>query len=202
MAGAGWKSWVAGERVDNDQFQEYLQDQVVATFASTAARDAAITSPTEGMHALTADGDVMWVYSGSAWREINAYGAGATYTPTVTQSGAVTKTVNRARYNYLGHRIIRVEFDLAMTGAGTGNNVIHITTPVTLATISSQQPIGVARLVDSGTAAYPAFVVGRDTTTVQFIRVDATTNGVLGTDPNMALASGDTLLGSFTAEVA
>lgn len=64
---AGHKLWVAGERVDADDLQGYLQDQVVAVFATTAARDAAITAPAEGMLAAITGTDRLYVYSGSAW---------------------------------------------------------------------------------------------------------------------------------------
>ncbi len=65
MAGAGWKSWIAGERVDFDDFQGYLQDQVVSVFASTAARDSAITAPSAGMECNVAGRK--YIYDGSNW---------------------------------------------------------------------------------------------------------------------------------------
>lgn len=55
-----------------------------------------------------------------------------TYTPTLTQSGAVTKTVTYARYLRVG-RMITVEVLLVATGAGTGANRITVSLPVTAA---------------------------------------------------------------------
>lgn len=40
-----------------------VRDQVVTPFATVAARDAAITSPVEGMMAFTADFDRLWLYA-------------------------------------------------------------------------------------------------------------------------------------------
>jgi len=62
-----FKVWVPGERVDADALQENIQDQVVAVFASTAARDAAITSPAEGMTCKVTGDDREYTYTGSAW---------------------------------------------------------------------------------------------------------------------------------------
>lgn len=77
MAGAGYKSWVGGERVDYDEFQTYIQDQVTPVFASTAARDAAITSPAEGMQCIVSGSvDRHYTYNGSAWVPTGWYSAG------------------------------------------------------------------------------------------------------------------------------
>lgn len=58
--------------------------------------------------------------------------AWSTYTPTLTQSGAVTKTVTKARYGQVG-KIVVVRVALAVTGAGTANNAITVSLPVTAA---------------------------------------------------------------------
>lgn len=67
MAGLGWRDWATGEVVTEANMQGYLQDQTVMAFASAAARDAAVTAPTEGMHAYLADADTITRYNGSAW---------------------------------------------------------------------------------------------------------------------------------------
>jgi len=45
-----------------------LDTRLIPRFASQAARDAAITSPTNGMFAYTTDTSDMWLYSGSKWK--------------------------------------------------------------------------------------------------------------------------------------
>jgi hypothetical protein len=48
--------------------------QGINVFASTAARDAAITSPQEGQFAYTKDTNSLWYYTGSAWAASGATG--------------------------------------------------------------------------------------------------------------------------------
>jgi len=47
--------------------QTYLMDQAIPVFASSTARDAAITSPSEGQHCFLSDTDALQYYTGSAW---------------------------------------------------------------------------------------------------------------------------------------
>lgn len=93
MAGAGYKSWVGGERVDYDEFQTYIQDQVSCVFASTAARDAAITSPAEGMRCIvTGAVDREYTYNGSAWVPTGWHSSGGRIGCSLRR--AATQTIN------------------------------------------------------------------------------------------------------------
>jgi len=74
MAGAGYRTFEAAEVLTATNVQTFLQDQVIATFANEAARDAAITSPSEGQHCFLRDVDALQFYTGSAW--VAAGGAG------------------------------------------------------------------------------------------------------------------------------
>jgi len=72
MAGAGAYLWEAGEVVTAANLQQYVQDQVVAVYANSTARDAAYGGagePTlaEGMLCYLADSDTLQYYSGSSW---------------------------------------------------------------------------------------------------------------------------------------
>jgi len=51
MPGAGFKTFTAGEVFTATDANTYLMQQAVMVFTNEAARDAAITSPSEGMHA-------------------------------------------------------------------------------------------------------------------------------------------------------
>jgi len=72
MAGTGIKLFASGDVLTAAQVNGFLQDQVIARFATTAARDAAFGGagePTlaEGMFAyIDADNNVYY-YTGSAW---------------------------------------------------------------------------------------------------------------------------------------
>jgi len=64
----GWKQWAIAEVVDADEFQTYLQDQVVMVFADSAARSTALsTSVAEGMVSYLEDSSALFFYNGSAW---------------------------------------------------------------------------------------------------------------------------------------
>ena len=67
MAGAGYRTFSAGEVLTASNVQTYLMDQAIPVFASSTARDAAITSPSEGQHCFLRDTDALQYYTGSAW---------------------------------------------------------------------------------------------------------------------------------------
>ena len=67
MAGAGYRTFGAGEVLTASNVQTYLMDQAIPVFADATARDAAITSPAEGQFAFLKDTDAFQVYTRSAW---------------------------------------------------------------------------------------------------------------------------------------
>jgi len=72
-AGLGFKTFVTGEVLTAGDTNGYLM-QGINVFASTAARDAAITSPQEGQFAFTKDTNGLWYYDGAAWVASGATG--------------------------------------------------------------------------------------------------------------------------------
>jgi hypothetical protein len=72
MAGLGWKAWTT-ETVSSTEMQGYLQDQAVMRFASVSARNAVLTSPTDGMVTYLEDVDRLEYREGGAyWRPLDA----------------------------------------------------------------------------------------------------------------------------------
>jgi len=67
MAGAGYRTFSAGEVLTAANVQTYLMDQAIPVFADATARDAAITSPSEGQHCFLSGTDALQYYTGSAW---------------------------------------------------------------------------------------------------------------------------------------
>ena len=66
MAGAGRRTFSAGEVLTASQVQDFMQDQMVMNFSGTAARASAIPSPSAGMVAHIGGGTVT-VYNGTSW---------------------------------------------------------------------------------------------------------------------------------------
>ena len=65
MAGAGFKLFADGNVLTASEVNTFMAEQMIMVFASAAARDAAITSPSEGMFAFLKDVDKLTVYTTS-----------------------------------------------------------------------------------------------------------------------------------------
>ena len=76
MAGAGYKSFTAGEVLEASEVNTYLMQQSIMVFASEAARDTAIGSDVaEGMHAYITGTNAFQYYDGAAWQAQGGAGA-------------------------------------------------------------------------------------------------------------------------------
>jgi hypothetical protein len=84
----GFKTFTTGDVLTAADTNGYLM-QGVWTFASAAARDAAVTSPQEGNTCYLKDTDVIQCYSGSAWVTKSA-GAAAAQNFTLISSNSLT----------------------------------------------------------------------------------------------------------------
>jgi hypothetical protein len=106
MAGAGFRTFAAGEVLTAANVNTYLMQQSILSFAGTAARASAITSPSEGMFSYLQDTDQVSYYTGSAW--VNAPGKNPTlYAPeevvnvsASTATGTVTINSNTDSITY------------------------------------------------------------------------------------------------------
>ena len=65
MAGAGFKLFQDGNVLLASEVNNFIMEQQIMVFADAAARDAAITSPSEGMFAFVKDLDKLTVYTTS-----------------------------------------------------------------------------------------------------------------------------------------
>ena len=75
MAGLGRKVFTAGEVLEASEVNGYLMDQAVMVFANSAARTAAIASPSEGMVTYLQDTNALEVFTGSVFEAVGG-GAG------------------------------------------------------------------------------------------------------------------------------
>lgn len=73
MAAGGYKEFVAGETLDQDEINDYLM-QGMLVFAGTAARGSAIGTPVEGQFTYLSDSDSVEFFDGSQWTELSAGG--------------------------------------------------------------------------------------------------------------------------------
>jgi hypothetical protein len=63
----GVKTFTAGAVLLATEVNGYLMAQVIAVFATTTARDAAILAPEEGQFAYITADDVLTYYNGAVW---------------------------------------------------------------------------------------------------------------------------------------
>lgn len=120
----------------------------------------------------------------------------ADWTPTVTQSGAVTVTVNNARYRAIG-KSLRLQGTLTVIGSGTSGFAIVIGgLPVAAAYAAVSGARGAARIFRSGVTDYACTVLVATTTTLQFTGWNNTSN--MGIAPAFGLAVNDQI--SFECE--
>lgn len=69
--GSGFKTFTAGSVLTASDVNNFLMEQSIMVFATTAARDAAITAPEAGMVAYINTSDVnrgFYIYNGTAWQ--------------------------------------------------------------------------------------------------------------------------------------
>ena len=71
----GWTLWGIGEVVEAADFQSYIQDQVVQTYAGTAARTASLgTFVAEGMVSYLSDTNTLQYFDGALWQNVSSPG--------------------------------------------------------------------------------------------------------------------------------
>jgi hypothetical protein len=70
------KEFESFTRLDASDVNTYLMDQSVMTFAGTAARGSAITTPAEGMVTYLEDSNSLQLYDGSGWTSAGGVSSG------------------------------------------------------------------------------------------------------------------------------
>jgi hypothetical protein len=133
--------------------------------------------------------------------DLNAIGVWTAYTPTVTQNGTRTVTVNHAEYCQI-NKLCLVNLDVTLTDAGTTANLVTVTVPVNFSSATTARVSGSGLLYDlSATDVVLLTAVYNSASTVRFV-TETTTDPVsgLGVNPAFALASGDVLSLSLVYE--
>jgi hypothetical protein len=157
-AGLGFKTFTTGEVLTAADTNGYLM-QGINVFASTAARDAAITAPQEGQFAFTKDTNGLWYYDGAAWVASGATGdiEGVTAGVGITgggTSGTVTITNDMAT-------TITASGDIVVgTGSGTYDNLPIGTTGQILTADTTVSPYKVKWATAASGSALTKIVTG------------------------------------------
>jgi hypothetical protein len=98
MAAGGFKEFVAGETLDQDEINDFLM-QGMLVFAGTAARGSAITSPVEGQFTYLADSDKVEFYDSTQWVELSTTPGAAVVSATTGSPTLGTVSSGGTTYN-------------------------------------------------------------------------------------------------------
>ena len=154
-------------------------------------------SPFEGMCIFETDTDQKLTYNGSAWITTDQLGTWTTWTPTVTQSATVSKTMNYGRYIKLG-RLVIASFDFTPTSGGTAGQPIILTYPGSFTPANTgNQPMGTAQHYN-GTSSTPLLVLKANSSIV----FQTTTAAAGFYSPSPGLTTTHNMGGTFTYESA
>ena len=148
MAGAGYRTFASGEVLTAANTQTYLMDQTITVFADATARDAAITSPTEGQYAFLKDSDTLTFYT-DAW--VTFTGGGA--------AGSVLQVVSTTKTETYSESVAG--------GAISSSVVTNLTAVITPVATSSKIRVDVSTfLASSEDFGYGGFVFRRGSTAI------------------------------------
>jgi hypothetical protein len=131
---------------------------------------------------------------------MNSIGAAwESYTPTLTQLGTVTNTITYSKYTRI-NKLCIYNVRLEVTGAGTTNNAITVTLPLTCASPVVTR-VGTGSFYDASAAIVYNGTAQLITTTTVGILPDAV-NNFAGITPNVPLAANDQISFCLAYEVA
>jgi hypothetical protein len=200
---AGKKTFVAGEVLTAQDVNDYLMDQSVMTFASSAARSSAIPTPTEGMFSVTTDNDQVDYYNGSDWVPALPVGAWQSWAPTLSSGWLNGNGTYDAKYCQIGKIVHwRVAFTVGSTTTKGSGMVMSL--PVTAAATNS--PVSAQGFLVTGATRYIASVLTNNTTSVNIgttvaSATYATWNTMTSTTP-FTWGTGDLVVVAGTYEAA
>ena len=131
-----FKTFTAGTLATASDVNTFLMNQSIATFASTTARNAAITSPVEGQVAYISSTDIFTYYTGTGWQNL-AYGSNWTaFTPTGTGISYGNGVFDFAYAQFGKTVLLRGAFTLGTTSSVATN--VSFNLPITGANANRQ----------------------------------------------------------------
>ena len=183
MAGAGYKIFVDGDVLTATQVNTYLMEQAVMVFASSTARDAAITSPSEGMIVYLADTNQLSVYTGASWtfanQELVATESGSAAAPSHTfrgdtDTGMFRPATNKVAFATNGTERVTID-ELGQVGIGITTGLAH---DVTIN--DSPYVSGTSCLATEATTSRTGISVGGNSTATRYHMRFYNPNGAVG----------------------
>ena len=163
------KTFVAGTLATASDVNTYLMNQSVMTFASPAARNTAIPSPTEGMLTYQESNDHLTLYNGTDWIPFDT--TWTTYTPTINNVTLGSGSTTSAAYAQIGKTVV-VQFYFALGSTTTINGDINFSLPINQASSNRSGQAGTCVVLDSSAGTrYPGTVLLSGTPGNAFIRV-------------------------------
>ena len=153
--GSGFTTFTAGNVLTASEMNNYLMEQSVMVFATTGARDSAITAPEAGMTAYINTGDSsegLYSYTGTTWNKGPSWNApwGLVALTSDTTSATITANTNyvATTFTAFANRYYEINFmgRVIMAAANTTHIIYDATAAATIqewynATLTDLQPV-------------------------------------------------------------
>jgi hypothetical protein len=128
---SGFRTWTPNEIITASNVQNYLQDQTVMVFPSSAVRATAIPVATEGMLSWLEDGNKYQYYSGSAWTDLIVPIEGGTIGQAYVSGGTAAAAFGDVKAAFIETTISGKSANYTAT-AGDANTVLNFTSAATV----------------------------------------------------------------------
>lgn len=122
MAGAGFKTFNAGDILSASDVNTYLMQQSIPVFATSTARDAAITAPTKGMQVYLSSTASLYSFNGTYWLPVAPYSTEASSVTSVTTTATATWSTGTATVTFTANRFVTVSPIVTATANFTSSN--------------------------------------------------------------------------------
>ena len=202
MAWTAPSTFVAGAILTAAQMNTNVRDNTLAggpIYATTAARDAAITAPFVGQRAFISGTLINTQYNGTAWVEVLPIGTWTTFTPQLrTATTNIASTNNYGRYIVQG-KTVTAQARVTATAVGVASGGLKLSMPTGTA-IAGVGVIGTFFVTDAGTANYVGGAVFIETGYVSG-QAYGSADAMGANTPAFTIAVGDVVSYSVTYEI-